>query len=73
MRGFVRPWVRRSVRRSIALSLVIESKSGKLYVLDTYCECSSEELGVGVLMGVGRPCPPVRNDIVTPRYLLSSL
>ena len=23
-------------------------------------------------MGVGRPCPPVRNDIVTPRHLLVS-
>ena len=25
--------------------------------------------GVGVWMGVGCPCPPVRNDIVTPRHL----
>ena len=24
-----------------------------------------------VWMGVGRPCPPVHNDIVTPRHLLS--
>ena len=24
---------------------------------------------VGVWMGVGCPCPPVRNDIVTPRHL----
>ena len=27
--------------------------------------------GVKVRMGVGRPCPPVRNDIVTPRHLLN--
>ena len=27
-------------------------------------------LGVGVWMGVGRPCPHVRNDIVTQRHLL---
>ena len=27
---------------------------------------------IGVRLGVGCPCPPVRNDIVTPRHLLSS-
>ena len=27
--------------------------------------------GVGVWMGVGRPCPLVRNNIVTPRHLFS--
>ena len=27
---------------------------------------------VGVWMGVGCPCPPVRNDIVTPRHLFTS-
>ena len=27
--------------------------------------------GVGVRMGVGCPCPPVRNDIVTPRHLFA--
>ena len=26
-------------------------------------------VGFGVWMGVGCPCPPVRNDIVTPRHL----
>ena len=25
-------------------------------------------MGVGVWMGVGHPCPPVCNDIVTPRH-----
>ena len=29
-------------------------------------------LGFGVGMEAGRPCPPVRNDIVTPRHLLQS-
>ena len=28
-------------------------------------------VGHWVWMGVGCPCPPVRNDIVTPRHLLS--
>ena len=27
--------------------------------------------GRGVWMGVGCPCPPVRNDIVTPRHLFN--
>ena len=26
-------------------------------------------MGRGVWMGVGRPCPPVHNDIVSPRHL----
>ena len=26
-------------------------------------------VGFGVWMGIGCPCPPVRNDIVTPRHL----
>ena len=29
--------------------------------------------GIGVWMGVGCPCPPVLNDIVTPRHLFQSL
>ena len=29
--------------------------------------------GVGMLMGVGRPCPPGRDDIVTPHYLTSAV
>ena len=29
-------------------------------------------VGVGVWIGVGRPCPPVRDDIETPRYLFNS-
>ena len=28
-------------------------------------------MGHWVWMGVGCPCPPVRNDIVTPRHLLT--
>ena len=35
------------------------------------CRCVGREwMGVGVWMWVGCPCPPVRNDIVTPRHLL---
>ena len=30
-------------------------------------------VGHGVRMGVGRPCPPVRNDIVTPYHLFLSV
>ena len=51
------------VRRSVE---VIKLKSGKMSVLDTVYVC----LEFGVWMGVGCPCPPVRNDIVTPRHLL---
>ena len=29
--------------------------------------------GVEVWMEVGRPCPPVRNDSVTPRHLFSAI
>ena len=29
-------------------------------------------MGCWVWMGVGRPCPPVRNDIVTPRHFFFS-
>ena len=39
------------------------------YVLVTFV-CG--RMGIGVWMGVGRPRPPIRNDIVTPRHLLSS-
>ena len=27
----------------------------------------------GVRLGVGGPCPPIRNDIVTPRHLLRAV
>ena len=32
--------------------------------------CLSEGVWKGVSNGVGRPCPPIPNDIVTPRNLL---
>ena len=37
--------------------------------------CVLEGVGgvVGVRLGVGRPCPPVRNDIVTQRHLITLL
>ena len=48
---------------------MIESKSGKISVLDTFCVCLSLwrwGLGCGWELDA-----PVRNDIVTPRHLLS--
>ena len=29
-------------------------------------------VGWGVWMGVGRPCPPIRNNSVTPRHLFAN-
>ena len=51
---------------------VIESKSGKMSVLELFryvCVWS----GVRGVDGVGRPCPPVRNDTATPRHLLNCI
>ena len=58
-----------SVHLSILPSVVIELKSGKTGVLDSLCECLSVRLEIRLWLGVGRPCPPVRNNIVTPRHL----
>ena len=58
-RGFVGPLVREH-----------ELKSWKMSVSDTWVNVG---VGVGVWIGVGYPCPPVRNDIVTPRHLFSLL
>ena len=57
MRDFVRPSVRWSVDTS--------RKMGKLvfFIVFVY--------GCRMWMGVGRPCAPVRNDIVNPRHLPS--
>ena len=57
-----------SVGLSVGLSGVIKFKSGKTSIFDTFCLCLIVG-GVKVWMGVGCPCPPVRNDIVTPRHL----
>ena len=48
--------------------MMIELKSGKMSVLDSFCMFVFG-VGFGVWMGVGCPCPPVRNYIVTPRHL----
>ena len=47
---------------------MLESKSGETSGLDAF---SGMRVCVrrGVWMGVGCPCPPVCNDIVTPRHL----
>ena len=63
----VRPSVRPLVRQH-------ESKSGKASVLEAFRVCLSWKgswVGPWVWMGVGCPCPPVRNDIVTPRHLFT--
>ena len=64
----VGPSVRRSVRPSVREH---ESKNGKTSVLDTSCVCLSVVCWGWV--GVGGPCPPVRNDIVTPRHLFHNV
>ena len=50
-----------------------ESKSGNTSVLKLFVYVSMLERVLGGVLGVdgvGCPCPPVRNDIVTPRHLL---
>ena len=68
IRGFVCPSfcpsIGLSVRPSVGPSVTHESKSGKMSVLEAVLE---RGLGGGwVWMGVGRPCPPIYNNIVTP-------
>ena len=68
-----------SVRWSVGPSITLELKTRKTRIYDTavvivcvwVCECVAGVVGggVGVRLGVGCPCPPVRNDIVTPRHL----
>ena len=58
-----------SVRRSVCQH---ESKSGKTSVFEAFCVSLCWKggwVGRWVLMGVGCPNPPVRNDIATPRHL----
>ena len=67
----------RVVGRSISLlvgplvrpSVSTSRKVGKRVFLNNFCVCLSVCGGCGMWMGLGCPCPPVRNDIVTPRYL----
>ena len=53
------PLVRRSVLRGDRV------KKWKMSVLDTFYVCLCMEVGVGC------PCPPIRNDIVTLRHLFT--
>ena len=70
IRGFVRPLVRPSVRRGDRVEKWKNERFG--YFLCKFV-CGGGVGwgvdGVGVRMGVECPCPPVRNDIVTPRHL----
>ena len=60
-----------SVRPSIRPLVMFESKSGKtsIWILLVY-DCVWG-VGNGVWMGVGHPCPLIRNDIMTLRNLFS--
>ena len=68
------PSIRWSVRLLVHWSVMeIELKIAKKRIFEaqavTVCVCMG---WARVLMGVGCPCPPVRNDIVTPHHLLFS-
>ena len=75
IRGFVRPLV----RHARVLTLGLKTRKTRIHdaaiviVCVWVCECVAGVVGggVGVKLGVGCPCPPVRNDIVTPRHLFS--
>ena len=56
------PSVRRSVSPSIGNDRVKKWENERF-------SSSAWVLGIGVWMEVGRPCPTVRNDFVTPRHL----
>ena len=55
----VRPLVHPSVGPSVGPLVMIELKSGKTSVLDTFCVCLCVEgVGVGVWMGLDAPAHP---------------
>ena len=57
---------------SVRTSVVVEKKSGKNNCFRNYfCMFESGGVVVEVWIGVGCPCPPVRDDFVTPRRLFS--
>ena len=63
------PSARQSVRRSVGSGDRVEKWGNWRF---RYYLCMFEYWGwVGVWMGVGCPCPPVHNDIVTPRHLFN--
>ena len=70
-------WETMSVRRSVSLSFRRGDWSWKheklvyLMLQMVLCEFVSVWEGVGLRLGVWCPCPPIRNDIVTPRHLFS--
>ena len=45
------------------------AKSSKEIATNKYVGWNGVEGVVGMRLGVGCPCPPFRNDIVTPRHL----
>ena len=58
-----------SVCWSVSLFVMIELKSEKTNVLDTFSVHLCVGVGIGLWMGAGRPSPPVRDNIVTPHHL----
>ena len=64
----VRPSVGPSVRWSVRGDRVEKWENERFRYFLYVFVCGAE---FGVWIGYGCPCPPVRNDIVTPRHLLS--
>ena len=74
VRWFVGPFVcRPSVHLSVHWSVMIECENANFRCCSCDCLCVRVYVGwARVWMGVTRPCPPVSNDIVTPRHLFLS-
>ena len=66
IRGFVRWSVSPLVHPLVRDDRVEKQKNNRFRYFLRMFECG---MGVGVWMGVGCPCPPVRNDILTPLHL----
>ena len=67
----VGPSVRRSVRLSVRPSARVEKwEKERFRSFLCMCQCwKGRWVGRWVWMGVGCPCPTIRNNIVTPRHL----
>ena len=62
------------VRPLVRHAWVENAKNAHSCCCSWYCACASvlEGGGVGVRLGVGCLCPPIRNDIVTPLQLFNN-
>ena len=75
IRGFGRPLVHWSIHHSRVVTLKLKTRGTRIYnaAVGIAFFVSVLEGGwgwCGVRLGVGCPCPPVRNAIVSPRHLL---